>query len=588
MRSIVNNYDPDFYIKNDNWLLMRRNLHFLFEQREIDLINKAECRFSIKKRTIAYLSFENRFASLGGLAAVSHFLPLGLNDSGEKVIFLTPFHSNRNTKNALKKGILKKKFCNLIFHLCNCKLVINCYEDTDSAIPSYFLQISGRFFAGENPYEYQDPEQLLLDSLSFCAAVPFTLKKLGYDSNLIIHANDWETAPIAITSKFSILSNVLKQARTILTLHNSFDKGISATHKLMFFGKNIPGDTVLQCSIPFLNGPLTTVSSCFAHELRYDPLQRGTFTDHLQYEFSKNPPIGIENGLFGNFRVPFKREMIIAAENNNYNLLLKEKNHHRNFFLTRLRSLNDKRVIGKINFNNPKTPVFFMSGRLDIMQKGFDVIFHAFKRLPTGSAKLVFCPSSGNIEIEFFEQITKQCSGDIVICPFRVPKTDYNIFFKGASYLIMPSFYEPFGAATEGYIHGTPVLARGTGGLWTQISSITKNKMPEYYNNLLKLKEQKHCPTGILYREAYKGKKLEEEWKMLLRYTLSERPKNRLYSSMVSSAHNALLDAIEIYSKPEIYAEMILNGINMLKLFTWENAVKKYQIIYDTASYRGV
>ncbi|MDO5577438.1 MAG: glycogen/starch synthase, partial [Fibrobacter sp.] len=502
MQGTISNFDPDFIVKNDCWVLMRRSFHDLFNQDEIDFINKAESSFDIDKRTIAYLSFENRFASLGGLAAVSRFLPVKLNDSGESVIFITPLHSNRDTKDALEKGILEKCFGDLVFSLCNTKLTVSCYSDTESAIPSYFLQINGRFFAGENPYEYDDPDQLLLDSLSFCAAIPYVLKKLGYTSNLILHANDWETASIAISSKLAIVNKVLKQARTILTLHNSFDRGISAAQKLIFFGGELPGDTILQCSIPFLNGPLTTVSSYFAHELRHDPLQIGIFTDHLQGEFSRNPPIGIENGLFGNYKVPFTKEIMDDAKAGKFDSLIKEKNDRKIECLSRLDLHNDKRVVGKIVLDKPDTPVFFMSGRLDIMQKGFDVIFYAFKKLPPGSAKLIFCPSSGNNDIKFFKQIAQDCNGDIVICPFRVPETDYKMFLKGASYLIMPSFYEPFGAATEGYIHGTPVLARGTGGLWTQVNSIIQNNIPEYYK-LLKIKSENYGPSGILYREEY-------------------------------------------------------------------------------------
>ena len=46
----------------------------------------------------------------------------------------------------------------------------------------------------------------------------------------------------------------------------------------------------------------------------------------------------------------------------------------------------------------------------------------------------------------------------------------------GATFAVMPSFYEPFGAATEAYLAGTPVIARATGGLTGQVVDHDEDK----------------------------------------------------------------------------------------------------------------
>lgn len=586
-------FDHIFQTKLDSWVLISKNFHDIFSQRELDLLYRAERVFNQSERTIAFLSFENSYASLGGLAAVARLLPKWLVRMGEKVVFLTPFHSaNSAVLKARDEGLLRLKFSDAVFHLCNFEGVLNCYEDITSDIPSFHLEIKNHFNAGDNPYLYVDSdEKLLFDSLAFAAAVPFAMNKLGFNSNLIFHANDWETAPISLTSKYAVISNLINQARTVLTLHNSFDAGIPDHFKQLFFNKLIPGHTVLQCSLPLLNGPLTTVSTPFAHELRHDPIQRGIFTDHLQSCFSINPPVGIENGMFGEPSSPFSSTAIVKGLQENFASILGQKQRFRELFIQQMDDAKIPGIIGKLNIApDCKAPVFFMSGRLDIMQKGFDVIFHAFERLPRGSAKLFFCPSSAanSQNLSFFEKIAERCQGDITIWPFRISSAQYKSFLQGSSFLLMPSFYEPFGAATEGLMHGVPVLARATGGLWVQISPYNVIDIPQFYGTIFSMKSYSALPTGILYRENYPDDLAEYKWRDLLNLPLESRIANPLFLSMVDSAQFALQAAFELYSKPQEYAAMILNGTENVKCFSWEKAVAKYRKVYDIASIRGI
>ncbi|HEX2959487.1 MAG TPA: glycogen/starch synthase [Chitinispirillaceae bacterium] len=583
-------FDHIFQVKLDSWTSFQHRFHQLFSQREIDSIQRAQRTFNKNNRTVVYLSFENRFASLGGLAAVSRLLPPMLKKCNEQIVCLTPFHSGcAAVKEALRAGVLTKVLSEMVVHLCNYECVLNCYKDSTSEIPVYFLQIEGRFNAGENPYGYENKTELLYDALAFSAAVPLVLSKLGYDHDLILHANDWETAPVAITSKFAIVSNVLKNARTLLTLHNSFDSGISREDKLTFFGLDFPGHTILQCSLPWLNGPLTTVSSPFALELSGDSIQYGFFTDHLQHEFAMNPPIGIENGMFGDATCTYTQACIRKAHKGDFQAVLERKNSFRKQFISILEKNNVPESIGRIDCDgiDSNIPIFFMSGRLDMMQKGFDVIFQAFERLERGSAKLFFCPSSVSSDLEYFRKSAERCKGDIAIWPFRIPLQQYTKCIAGATFLVMPSLYEPFGAATEAYIQGTPVIARGTGGLWIQVEPWNDCVVPAFYNSVVNKKEPDSKPTGILYRETIDDAVAAKLWRPLLESTLQERFSNPLYKSIVSAAEGALRSAIGLYQNDKAYAEVIVNGIDMLKYFSWDGPAKKYRKIYDTASVRG-
>jgi len=581
--------------KFDSWVALYRHYHTFFNEDEIGVIRRSERSFDPRKRIVVQLAFENKFVSLGGLGTVMRQLPNRLAGQGEKVVFITPFHRKHPTiKKAFAAGLFTKAFEECPIRLCGFEGVLNCYKDTTADFPSFYIDIDNHFTAGENPYAYKDEEKLCADALAFSAAVPFTLNKLGLNRHVILHAHDWEAAAVALTSKMAVISGLLHHARTLLTLHNSFDNGIPEKMAKRFFGKSIPYHTILQYAIPFLNGPLTTVSVPFSYELRYDSLQRGVFADHLQQFFSYNSPIGIENGLFGNLDLPYNQEDIELALSGKISKIMRKKNRLRKHFMTDVLKKKDSRIKGRWHFDVDREfsgPLLFLSGRFDLSQKGFDVLFHAFRRLPRGSAKLFFCPSSCTKEhkeaFRFFEEVQQECEGDITIWPFRISGKQYRTFLQGASFLVMPSMYEPFGAATEGMLAGTPVIARATGGLYVQVRPLEYPPVPEFYRKLF---DNGSCAaTGILYHEEMSEENEEAlQWRRIFSTSPFERIEIPLYSRMVDAAYNSLLAALDIFSDKQTYMSLILNGIRKLDQFSWDSAIEKYQRVYDIASYRGV
>ena len=581
-----------FQTKVAGWTPLTARYHDYFSEEEVALIERSSRSFLAEKRTVVELFFENRFASLGGLAAVVKQLPQELRKQGERVLVLTPLHiKNRVVRKAMQTGALKECFCDLPVSVCEYSAKVSCYKEVDASLPTYHIGIKGRFRAGDNPYGYEEPEQLLLDSLSFCAVVPSVCARLGYTSHVLFHAHDWECAAIALFARYAVISSLVDQVRTVLTLHNSFDAALPERYQLQFFGKKCPVYTVLQCMLPLVHGPLTTVSTPFAHELRNDPLQSTVFTDHLQDLFRRNPPLGIENGMFVKPEKIFSDQALSNASKGDVRLLYQEKQKNRDGFFSVIKASRRKKAIGSFTDEArvPAIPVLFMSGRYDHAQKGFDVIFNAFSRLPKGAVNLFFTPTLHNDDddLSYFSDIAEAFAGHVVIWPFKISSKEYMQCLRGASYLVMPSFYEPFGAASEGFLNGTPLLARATGGLLAQVQPEETFVMPDQYASILPSGGH-DTANGILYKEQYDGADVSEQWRALLQLPFKERMTNPIYVSMVDAAHEALEKAIQYYHDPQRYALMIFEGLHAARQFTWDKAVEKYGTVFDVASYRGI
>jgi len=586
---IPQQYDHIFRIKLSSWMLYRAGYHEFFGQRELDCLQHSDRIFDASSRTVVLLAFENQYASLGGLSVVTKYLPAFLKESGEKTIFMTPYHANNA---AIRRAAKAKKFeprCSVPFECGGETRTVTCFEDVKASVPSYYLHVDNRFVAELDPYHYADPTNLLLDSLAFCAAVPHACAGLGLTNSVLFHGHDWETAAVSINSKLAVTKGVLRSAKTLLTLHNSYDSPLPKSIMRQFFGRFSSAQTVLQATIPFLSGPLTTVSTPFAHELRNDPLQRGHFTNHLLGVFSRNPPIGIENGIFGE-----KDPVLMRAASSSKPLasVAALKATWRNELCDILPSYHDERIVGSLKLakKDKKVPVFFVSGRLDSMQKGFDTVFRAFSRLRRGSAKLLFSPNVGagpeNADLDFFTSAVKKLGKNAAMWPFRIPQQTYNAIVKGSSFLIMPSLYEPFGAATEGTLCGTPVVARATGGLWVQVSPVNDVFVPPFYGTLLShisRHQDNYAPTGILYREQYPLSLAEDNWEKLFRLPLESRNKSGLYESIVDALYKGMEQAIAIFHDEKQYCGLIVNGLNSLGEFDWKYAVAKYREVYDVA-----
>jgi glycosyltransferase involved in cell wall biosynthesis len=301
------------------------------------------------------------------------------------------------------------------------------------------------------------------------------------------------------------------------------------------------------------------------------------FAPHLQDIFRMQTVVGIDNPLFGEAKPAFSERAIAQARAGNSAPILSEKRSLRTRMLHALAEYRDERMFGTLDGGQGKPldrlpeeiPLFMMFGRLDPGQKGFDLLARAIEAVPRGAARFVLTPIDSGAVTPWLEDVRALAharAGDVAVYPFRM-RTGYAETQAGASFAVMPSLYEPFGAATEAYLRGTPVVARATGGLTSQVADYRRDR---------------DRATGILFRERLP---LTPGWPSLLQAaTPVERVALPLYGFLVESLADALEEAIELWrSKPGDYGRMLANLHSKAASFSRERAAKAYTALYELA-----
>ena len=530
--------------------------------------------------TIVLVAFENQYAPVGGLAAVMKRLPVELGKSFNTLLITPYFRNIEKTKRAYREGLIEDTGmkARIFYHGAFCPIEVLKKKSgiEDSNFTTYFIKSNGFFLASENPYiDTWRIEGLFHDSYFLCKCVPAILKLVekSHPPPYIFSLHDWEAA-LTVETTFS-----MKDSKCFLTMHNAYDYNLLG---------DFEGRTILQYSIPQMQG-ISTVSRQFAHELTHQVLQKDLFARKIQNQLSAHGIIGINNGAFVDLHFP--KTITSDAE------ILSEKRKMRQYF-TNL--VSEKKLLSptwgnQIDLTRDKseTPVFLLFGRDAPKQKGIDVaaaaIYRLLKRQDNRKAIFIFAivPGSNGLDgLAYLEELAGEFPNNIMVFPERLAK-GYQELQSAANFIIMPSYYEPFGAANEGYGAGTPVIARATGGLMEQVSPINYEKLPTHVKNLLVIyhgKEGIANPTGFLYVEDPSVETVEN-WKYLLSTDVSKRRSvkepvdrmNPIFWSMVTELEMVIDQAIDFYqTEKKSYCKMILNGITLFEHFNWENAAKHY------------
>lgn len=559
-----------------------------FDASEIDLLLSASAKVDANTATVVYCVYENPFARSGGIYAVAVNYAATLRASGRDTLVVSPFHSR--VSSAPKEPLTCIGSCEVPFGENRVAVKIFEYFQEDVR---WILFGSVGFFdasggeAGGDPYVHEDPGKLLIDSLFASAAIPYVLAELGKTNNVIVHAQDWQLAGTALTAKLAVLENRLRSVAVVLTCHNPYDQGLSSTELSLMTSRQFTGnrftETVYQYFMPLVDAPITTVSRVFANDLVSDPLQTSHFAKHLQVIFQKRGVIGVDNGLFLPPIRPFHEKSIAEAMAGRPQEILKEKDELRRKMLAELDSYTDPRIFGKLAGVDgkplrdlpPEIPVYVMFGRLDPGQKGFDVLARAIEAMPRGKSRFILTPIVPK-ESPFSDdlrQLALRCSGDVAVYPFRMEK-GYLETMAGATFAVLPSLYEPFGAATEPYLTGTPVIGRATGGLCQQVVSFGANADEA---------------TGFLYRELLpdaKEESIQADWREIQR---AKTPGTRycvpVYGAMVATLATTLSRSAELYrfDKPA-YGKMLGNLFKQATSFGWDRALREYLEVYKLAT----
>jgi glycogen synthase len=240
-------------------------------------------------------------------------------------------------------------------------------------------------------------------------------------------------------------------------------------------------------------------------------------------------------------------------------------------------------------------PVFLMMGRDDPRQKGFDVVSAAIELIPPGKARYVFTPLPGDegfVGLSFLKRLAEGRPGEVKVFPYRMDRQAYDALRNGSSYMVMCSLYEPFGAATEAYLAGMPVVARATGGLVQQVAPAATAALSRRGRQIASLfHDRNSAPTGFLFSEPAVVDR-RQWWQKIIDCDywsgdaktdrVLDRKGTPLFDAMVQRAAWALQDAIELYQAEQLkYAEMIYSGFRMLDQFSWSRSVREYRRLYD-------
>lgn len=564
---------------------------------------------------IAFVTYETPYAPCGGVAAVMKYLPAAVQRSAHlPTVVISPCHHRIGS---MARILPRADHVGTVRVPCEGREMdvhVLRYLDDWSW---YFLQPDDpSFFAGEkHPYDVGSSgaeigRVLLRDSLLFGSAVARALQLLAPGQSWAIMMQDWEAATTALA-----MAEDHARHRFYLTLHNSYDADVP-DERLWDFGiapATCPGTSVMQRAAGILEKPFLTVSRQFAYDLMEEPLQTDLTAPHLQSLFHSMGLRGIDNGPFASLAVPPQIAQLATIGRSEG--LHKWKSVRRKQFcealatIKQLREANQEMPWGGsqepwgdvdrfLKHCDPHAPVpwFVLGGRDDSRQKGYDVAAIAAQRvLEEGlDARFLFFPIPGDEGLpglRFLQHLAEdeRFSDRVLVFPFRF-RDGYMNGLQGSSFGLMPSLYEPFGAANEFYLNGTVGIGRATGGITEQI---VPYRQTACFNEAVASRSNRWhgteaAATGFLFREPDSLPNLTADWQQIVggEYQLGDGSPNRievrsqirLISEMAEALRNAIRDAARLYSEDRpTYYKMLAAGIQHIQQnFSWDRAGAEY------------
>lgn len=387
-------------------------------------------------------------AKVGGLADVVGALPKYQKSAGHDVRVVVPCYDTKfrseNDFECVHWGTVKLGNFNFPFSVLK--------ETTDKLGYELYLIEINELFNRPNVYGYEDDIERFL-SFQIAALDWFIARNKIPD---IINCHDHHTAVIPFLIQFAYKYEILKEVKTVLTIHNGLYQGWFGFDKLYYlpeFDLKHIGFLEWNNSINSLAvgikcaNAVTTVSPSYLNEINYS-------ANGLEELFKsvRNKSKGILNGIDFEVWDPSKDERITS----NYS--------PENFQLGKQK--NKEKLCEQFDLD-PSRPLFSFIGRL-FEEKGGDL-------LPQASALAlsenfedinILILGSGNAEIE--KQL-QQLRDDY--------KGNYNVFigynedlahliYGGSDFILMPSRVEPCGLNQMYALrYGTIPIVRRTGGL---------------------------------------------------------------------------------------------------------------------------
>jgi hypothetical protein len=246
-------------------------------------------------------------------------------------------------------------------------------------------------------------------------------------------------------------------------------------------------------------------------------------------------------------------------------------------------------VGGDVTQLDGSVPLIVCYGRFDLGQKGIDVFVDAIRQMPRNMARyvLISWPGSGDKfvqdHIEAYAKLAHERHGEFLFLPARFEH--FSELSAGASYIVYPSQYEPFGAVPDALTRCTGVVYHAVDGLLHQIMpDAQKFYLPQGLSMEDVLYAEPHISV-VGYHERYPdGFDLRDETCSLQRLTdPNERREHRLFQQQSMALKDALIVACHRFSTGDGAA--YYRGLSKLPKLAkpWVNNAQSRQAWYNHA-----
>ena len=455
---------------------------------------------------------------LGGLGDVVGSLPKSLTKLGVNTDVIIPFFPIAKVDNVKLLHVID---LNVPFAGENNIVEVFKTKLDQSDVDIYLLR-NNNYFGSGGKFAFENKVSET-EMYAFFDRAVVEYVKAEFNTYDIIHCNDWHTGLIT-----HLLDDEIGETRpkTLFTIHNLLYQGVGDTDLVRNVGI-VPGAhslidwDIADGDINMMQQGITscdyisTVSPTYAAEIMTKEFG-GPFYDILKAR--KDRLTGILNGIDYSY---FKRDFDI----NNYKEAKKREK------MQLLEKLHMEPFDGSELSPNWDKPLFCYIGRIDVYQKGLDLMYEGVKHIVKNGGQFVLL-GTGNKEWEKrYTELEK--TGEFshnVRCKIMFDEALALKIYQASDFIVIPSRYEPCGLIQMIAMHyGTVPVTRDVGGLR---DSIENGK------------------TGFKF-ETFKLADLTEA-----------------------------LDRAFFAYKSEEFDKMVVDTLN--KDFSWEKSAIEYKILYES------
>lgn len=467
------------------------------------------------------------FAKTGGLADVSHALPIALRELGHDVRVMLPKYGNVSERrnriheiNRLKEvpiavGETVELATIKSSSMQNPRTKVQAYVTTNY---TYFDSKKGLYADPITGEPYNNDERFIF----FDRSVVTTCLLLGWFPD-IIHCNAWQTGLIGAYIR-TMHKKEFANTRLVFTIHNAADQGIFPATSLQKTGlpkevyPNITHAKQLnftKAGVEFADA-VTTVSPTYAKEITKDKVLSGG----LHTLFRAHRIVGILNGIDTYHWNP-KTDPFIP-------------HHFDSASWKEGKALNKKVLRDRLKLpHEEKVPILATIARLG-EAKGIPLLVEVLPTLLRENVQVVLLGEGDPSLSATLEKLAAKHPGKLAfIAGFDDELA--HLIEAGADMYLMPSLYEPCGLnQMYSMAYGTVPIVRATGGLVDTVEDFDPDA---------------RTGTGVVFH-AYAA----------------------------DDFLSAIKRALALYKKPTYWVTLVHNC--MSQDYSWSKSVRQYDAIY--------